>query len=281
MRKKNQPTVKAPLSVSLTDSPAARLLLAPGVKWRETAAPVSGRFVPVSTPNGIGTNGSPMAHALSNATHTRPLLLGITPAATLNPAVPCTARSSALGVRGASASLARWLSTCRMPRTLGARSRSAGRMCSTRTVRPRSVVRRRGVMRGSARGAVYADGDRGAGVVPQIAASDVGRNSAARGRLSSRTRWRQRPATPSDQPHSRRPGAAVHEEIRYCGARNDTGHRSVPRPGDCARARAPRLRDLSAESARLRHPTTGRQGSSSSSHPANSRSRSVVSSSKT
>ena len=109
------------------------------------------------------------------------------PGATLNPAVPCTARSSALGVRGASASLARWLSTCRMPRTLGARSRSAGRMCSTRTVRPQSVVRRRGVMRGWARGAVYADGDRGAGVVPQIAANDVGRNSAARRRLSSRT----------------------------------------------------------------------------------------------
>ena len=214
MRHKNQPTVNAPLSVRLTDSPAARLLLAPGVKWRETAAPVSGRFVPVSTPNGIGTNGSPMAHALSNATHTRPLLLGITPAATLNPAVPCTARSSALGVRGASASLARWLSTCRMPRTLGARSRSAGRMCSTRTVRPRSVVRRRGVMRGSARGAVYADGDRGAGVVPQIAANDVGRNSAARRRLSSRTRWRQRPATPSHQPHSRLPRAAVDEGIR-------------------------------------------------------------------
>jgi hypothetical protein len=210
-----------------------------------------------------------------------PLLLGITPAATLNPAVPCTARSSALGVRGASASLARWLSTCRMPRTLGARSRSAGRMCSTRTVRPRSVVRRRGVMRGSARDAVYADGDRGAGVVPQIAANDVGRNSAARRRLSRRTRWRQRPATPSHRPHSRLPRAAVHEEIRYCGARNYTGHRSVPRPGDCARARAPRLRDLSAESARLWHPTTGRQGSSSSSHPANSRSRSVVSSSKT
>jgi len=31
MRHKNQPTVKAPLSVRLTASPAARLLLAPGV----------------------------------------------------------------------------------------------------------------------------------------------------------------------------------------------------------------------------------------------------------
>ena len=153
-----------------------------------TAAPVSGRFVPVSTPNGIGIGRIADGSRPPNATHTRPLLLGMTPAAALNPAVPCTARSSALGVRGASASLARWLSTCRMPRTLGARSRSAGRMCSTRTVRPRSVVRRRGVMRGSARGAVYADGDRGAGVVSPIAANDVGRNTAARRRLSSRTR---------------------------------------------------------------------------------------------
>jgi len=45
--------------------PAARLLLAPGVKWRETAAPVSGRRTASES------NGSPMAHALSNATHTR------------------------------------------------------------------------------------------------------------------------------------------------------------------------------------------------------------------
>jgi hypothetical protein len=67
---------------------------------------------------------------------------------------------------------------------LGARSRIAGRICSTRRVRPRSVVHRRGVMRGSARCAVYAAGDRGAGVVPQIEANDAGRKSNARRRRS-------------------------------------------------------------------------------------------------
>jgi hypothetical protein len=67
---------------------------------------------------------------------------------------------------------------------LGARSRSAGRICSTRRVRPRSVVHRRGVMRGSARCAVYAAGDRGEGVVPQIEANDAGRKSNARRRRS-------------------------------------------------------------------------------------------------
>ena len=176
MRHKNQPAVKAPLSVRLTDSPAARLLRAPGVKWRETAAPVSGRGFHTEwdrnrTDRRWLTPSERDAHKAA--------LTPNNPGATLNPAVPCIARSSALGVRGASASLARWLSTCRMPRTLGARSRSAGRMCSTRTVRPQSVVRRRGVMRGWARGAVYADGDRGAGVVPQIAANDGGRRPKA------------------------------------------------------------------------------------------------------